>query len=109
MTAAPVLFVKKQCKSCHELQCTCKRYDHPWRNVIDFTALNRVAERMAYPIPLVEDFLYNVAVHNYYFEFDFQNGFYGIHVKEEDRHMLASHWAGDSAKEPEEKTEMFGR
>lgn len=88
-TAAPVFFVKKPCRSCLKLQCTCGQYDHLWRPVIDFTALNKVTERMAYPIPSVNDLLHNMAGHECYFEFGFSDGFYGINVKEEDRSKLA--------------------
>ncbi|CCO37343.1 Retrovirus-related Pol polyprotein from transposon 297 Includes: RecName: Full=Protease [Rhizoctonia solani AG-1 IB] len=89
VTAAPAFFVKKQCKNCHQLRCTCGKRDHEWRWVIDYRKLNAVTPQDPFPLPNIPATLDKFARYARYTKLDLDVAFHTFPIAEADKHKTA--------------------
>jgi Reverse transcriptase (RNA-dependent DNA polymerase)/RNase H-like domain found in reverse transcriptase len=88
-TAAASFFVNKQCTGCHQLRCSCGKYDYPQRMVLDMRLLNAKEKQDPYPLPNIAEVMLQAAGHKFYFKGDIVAAFENLGVHPDDRHKTA--------------------
>lgn len=88
-STASFFFVRKHCKECHQLRCTCGARAYENRGVIDYRPLNSITPQDAYPLPDMDDLRSTAAGHRWYTKIDIWSDFNLIPVAERDRHLTA--------------------
>lgn len=88
-TAMSSFFVNKQCRGCHQLRCSCGKYDYPQRMVMDARPLNAREAQDPYPLPSIAEVLTEVAGHKWLGKFDIIAAFENYGIDPRDRHKTA--------------------
>lgn len=88
-TAAASFFVNKQCTGCHQLRCSCGKYDYPQRMVLDMRLLNAKEKQDPYPLPNIAEVMLQAAGHKFLFKGDIVAAFENLGVHPDDRHKTA--------------------
>lgn len=88
-TAAASFFVNKQCTGCHQLRCSCGKYDYPQRMVLDMRLLNAKEKQDPYPLPNIAEVMLQAAGHKFYFKGDIVAAFENMGIHPDDKHKTA--------------------
>lgn len=88
-TAAASFFVNKQCTGCHQLRCSCGKYDYPQRMVLDQRPLNNKEHQDPYPLPNIQEVLLQAAGHKFYFKGDVVAAFENMGIHPDDKYKTA--------------------
>lgn len=88
-TAASSFFVNKQCTGCHQLRCSCGKYDYPQRMVMDMRPLNAKEKQDPYPLPSIAEVLMEASGHKWLGKFDIIAAFENYGIDPRDRHKTA--------------------